>query len=141
MWQDEVDIVFAPKGGGKSAIYSMLVSREGELFDRGIVLVAGENPEADDLGVALDLRRHPRVHRPPLGRNGRVARTGLRHAASPRECIAVRYGIWRPAMEYAEVMGAPFRAVPRRARWGTGHADDRQGPATIWYSPTYVVVC
>jgi hypothetical protein len=44
VWQDEVDIVFAPKGGGKSAIYSMLVSRDGELFDRGIVLVPGENP-------------------------------------------------------------------------------------------------
>lgn len=44
VWQDEVDIVFAPKGGGKSAIYSMLVSREDELFDRGIVLVPGENP-------------------------------------------------------------------------------------------------
>jgi hypothetical protein len=44
VWHDEVDIVFAPKGGGKSAIYSMLVSREGELFDRGIVLVPGENP-------------------------------------------------------------------------------------------------
>lgn len=44
VWQDEVDIVFAPKGGGKSAIYSMLVSREGELFDRDVVLVPGENP-------------------------------------------------------------------------------------------------
>lgn len=44
VWQDEVDIVFAPKGGGKSAIYSMLVSREGELFDRNVVLVPGENP-------------------------------------------------------------------------------------------------
>lgn len=44
VWQDEVDIVFAPKGGGKSAIYSMLVSREGDLFDNGIVLVPGENP-------------------------------------------------------------------------------------------------
>ncbi|UNX54852.1 hypothetical protein MF406_00675 [Georgenia sp. TF02-10] len=44
VWQDEVDIVFAPKGGGKSAIYSMLVSREDELFDRSIVLVPGENP-------------------------------------------------------------------------------------------------
>lgn len=44
VWEDEVDIVFAPKGGGKSAIYSMLVSRDGELFDRGIVLVPGENP-------------------------------------------------------------------------------------------------
>lgn len=44
VWHDEVDVVFAPKGGGKSAIYSMLVSREDELFDRGIVLVPGENP-------------------------------------------------------------------------------------------------
>jgi len=44
VWQDEVDIVFAPKGGGKSAIYSMLASRDGELFDNGIVLVPGENP-------------------------------------------------------------------------------------------------
>lgn len=44
VWQDEVDIVFAPKGGGKSAIYSMLVSRDGDLFDRGVVLVPGENP-------------------------------------------------------------------------------------------------
>lgn len=44
VWADEVDVVFAPKGGGKSAIYSMLVSREDELFDRNIVLVPGENP-------------------------------------------------------------------------------------------------
>lgn len=44
VWQDEVDVIFAPKGGGKSAIYSMLVSREDELFDQGVVLVPGENP-------------------------------------------------------------------------------------------------
>lgn len=44
VWQDEVDMIFAPKGGGKSAIYRMLTSRDGELFDRGIVLVPGENP-------------------------------------------------------------------------------------------------
>jgi hypothetical protein len=40
----DVDIVFGAKGAGKSAIYTSLVSRDGELFDRGIVLVAGENP-------------------------------------------------------------------------------------------------
>lgn len=44
VWNGEVDIVFAPKGGGKSAIYSMLVSRDGDLFDRGILLAPGENP-------------------------------------------------------------------------------------------------
>jgi len=44
VWAGDVDVVFAPKGGGKSAIYSMLVSRETDLFDRGILLAAGENP-------------------------------------------------------------------------------------------------
>jgi hypothetical protein len=41
----DVDIVFGPKGSGKSAIYTSLVSRDDELFDRGIVIVAGENPQ------------------------------------------------------------------------------------------------
>jgi len=44
VWADEVDIVFAPKGGGKSAIYSMLGSREDKLFARNIILVQAENP-------------------------------------------------------------------------------------------------
>jgi hypothetical protein len=44
VWAGDVDVVFAPKGGGKSAIYSMLVSRESELFDRGVLLAAAENP-------------------------------------------------------------------------------------------------
>ena len=44
VWSGDVDVVFAPKGGGKSAIYSMLVSRENELFDRSILLAPGENP-------------------------------------------------------------------------------------------------
>lgn len=44
VWADEVDIVFAPKGGGKSAIYSMLGSREDQLFTRNVILVQGENP-------------------------------------------------------------------------------------------------
>ena len=32
VWAGDVDVVFAPKGGGKSAIYSMLVSPKAELF-------------------------------------------------------------------------------------------------------------
>ena len=40
----DVDIVFGPKGSGKSAIYTTLVSREIDLVDKGILLVAGENP-------------------------------------------------------------------------------------------------
>jgi hypothetical protein len=45
--QGEVDIIFAPKGGGKSAIYAMLMSLEDDLFDEGVLLVAAENPKGD----------------------------------------------------------------------------------------------
>lgn len=44
VYQGEADVIFAPKGGGKSAIYSMLMSREGDFFDRGILLATAENP-------------------------------------------------------------------------------------------------
>ena len=45
--QGEVDIVFAPKGGGKSAIYAMLVASEDEFFDRGILVARADNPKGD----------------------------------------------------------------------------------------------
>lgn len=44
IYAGDVDIVFGDKGAGKSAIYSLLVSRAEELFDRGIILVPGERP-------------------------------------------------------------------------------------------------
>ena len=44
VYQGEADVIFAPKGGGKSAIYSMLMSRESDFFDRGILLATAENP-------------------------------------------------------------------------------------------------
>ena len=72
----EVDIVFGDKGAGKSAIYSLLVSRAEDLFDRGIVLVPAEKPRGTpafkDLVTALRDRGHqakreaapgPRRHR------------------------------------------------------------------------------
>ena len=38
------DVVRGPKGSGKSAIYSLLLERQSELFDRNIIVVPGENP-------------------------------------------------------------------------------------------------
>lgn len=40
----QVDVVYGPKGSGKSAFYTLLSVRRDHLFDRGILLVAGENP-------------------------------------------------------------------------------------------------
>ncbi|TFV78291.1 hypothetical protein E4P39_03435 [Blastococcus sp. CT_GayMR19] len=47
VYEGEADVIFAPKGGGKSAIYSMLMSRESEFFDRRVLLATAENPKGD----------------------------------------------------------------------------------------------
>lgn len=47
-WQSifngDVDIIYGPKGSGKSAIYSLLAKRSAELRERGVVTVYAENP-------------------------------------------------------------------------------------------------
>jgi hypothetical protein len=40
----QIDIIRGEKGSGKSAIYALLTTRADEFFDRGILLVAAENP-------------------------------------------------------------------------------------------------
>lgn len=54
VYEGEADVIFAPKGGGKSAIYSMLMSRESEFFDRGILLATAENPKGDTAFAEVD---------------------------------------------------------------------------------------
>jgi hypothetical protein len=44
IFRGEVDVVYGPKGSGKSAIYSVLLDKSGDLFDRGILLAPAENP-------------------------------------------------------------------------------------------------
>jgi hypothetical protein len=40
----EIDVVRGEKGYGKSAIYSLLVARADDLFDKGVLLTTGEHP-------------------------------------------------------------------------------------------------
>src|ERR1700736_850214 len=44
LYRGDIDVVYGPKGAGKSALYSLLLSKSTELFDRNILIVAGENP-------------------------------------------------------------------------------------------------
>ncbi len=44
LYAGDVDVVYGPKGSGKSALYSLLVTKQQELFDRGILIVPAENP-------------------------------------------------------------------------------------------------
>ncbi|WP_158682168.1 P-loop ATPase, Sll1717 family [Sphingopyxis sp. MG] len=40
----DIDIVRGEKGAGKSALYLLLDKRKDALFDRGVLIVSGENP-------------------------------------------------------------------------------------------------
>lgn len=40
----EIDVVYGPKGSGKSALHSALMARQSLLFDRGVIVFAAENP-------------------------------------------------------------------------------------------------
>jgi hypothetical protein len=40
----EIDVVYGPKGSGKSALYSLLMTRANTLFDQRVLLAPGEKP-------------------------------------------------------------------------------------------------
>lgn len=44
VYAGETDIVYGPKGGGKSAIYSLIIEKAEELLDRNIIVAPAENP-------------------------------------------------------------------------------------------------
>jgi hypothetical protein len=44
LYRGDIDVVYGPKGSGKSALYSLLLSKGSELFDRNILLIGAENP-------------------------------------------------------------------------------------------------
>ena len=45
VYNGEIDIVYGPKGSGKSAIYGLLLSKKDALFDNEILLANAENPQ------------------------------------------------------------------------------------------------
>src|SRR4051794_32982911 len=44
IYRGDVDIVFGPKGSGKSAIYHLINQKEDEFFDKNILLAPAEQP-------------------------------------------------------------------------------------------------
>jgi hypothetical protein len=44
LFQEEVDIIKGDKGAGKSAIYSLLMAKANELFDKRILVISAEHP-------------------------------------------------------------------------------------------------
>jgi hypothetical protein len=56
-YRGEVDVIYGPKGSGKSALYSLLIQRTDQLFDRGIIIVSAEQPRGTP--VFKDLQQDP----------------------------------------------------------------------------------
>jgi hypothetical protein len=48
-----IDVIYGPKGSGKSAIYSVLESKAEELFEKGILIVSAENPRGNTVFSGL----------------------------------------------------------------------------------------
>lgn len=44
LYSGAIDIVYGPKGSGKSALYSLLIARTEDLFDGNVILAPAENP-------------------------------------------------------------------------------------------------
>lgn len=44
VYNGDVDVIYGPKGSGKSALYSLLVAKADSLIDKNIILVPAENP-------------------------------------------------------------------------------------------------
>ena len=49
----QVDVVYGPKGSGKSALYSLLRKKQEDLRDRQIFMAAGENVRGTPVFEAL----------------------------------------------------------------------------------------
>jgi len=47
VWEGKIDLILAPKGGGKSAIYTTLMDRKALIAERKILLAAAENPQGE----------------------------------------------------------------------------------------------
>jgi hypothetical protein len=56
-YRGEVDVIYGPKGSGKSALYSLLIQRTDQLFDRGIIIASAEKPRGTP--VFKDIQQDP----------------------------------------------------------------------------------
>lgn len=56
-YRGEVDVIYGPKGSGKSALFSLLIRRTDQLFDQGIMIVSAEKPRGTP--VFKDIQQDP----------------------------------------------------------------------------------
>jgi hypothetical protein len=55
IYSGDIDIVYGPKGSGKSAIYSILIDSIDELFDKNVLVVSAEKPRGTPVFKNLNI--------------------------------------------------------------------------------------
>ena len=85
LYDGSIDVIYGTKGAGKSALYSLLISRKNELFDKNVFLVAAENPRGQPAFSNL-------IVAPPPSEYHFVALWKL-YFASLLHSVLVEYGI------------------------------------------------
>lgn len=45
VFSGQIDVIYGPKGSGKSAIYSLILKNSDELFDNKTIAIPGEHPQ------------------------------------------------------------------------------------------------
>ena len=97
LYNGSIDVIYGTKGAGKSALYSLLISKKNELFDKNIFLVAAENPRGQPAFSNL-------ITDPPPSERHFIALWKL-YLASLLHSVLAEYGINNaPAKELAEAL-------------------------------------
>jgi hypothetical protein len=77
IYAGDVDVVYGPKGSGKSALYSLLRNRERALRARRVVLISAENPSGAP--VFRDLVSDPPSSIAEFGQHSTMSRCSATH--------------------------------------------------------------
>ena len=103
--------------------------------DRGYLSHAQVAALASCRGAPARSGAVPRLYRLAVGRDGRAAGAGFRHAAPPGQRVALGHRVRRAGVVHAQDARTAVGAVPGRAGRRACGVDGRQGPRCIWCSP------
>ena len=135
----EIDIIYGPKGSGKSALYALLVDRTNDLFDKKVLLVPGENPRGTPAfrDLATD---PPATEREFIGLwklyflsllSESFEEYGIRGESAIKLRRALEHeGLIRGSRSLASVLTAAFDYVKRFFRPGSVEGSVQVDPAT-----------
>ena len=104
LFNGDIDIVYGAKGSGKTALYTLLIAKNSDLFDRNILLVAAENPRGTPAFQGL-------IPDPPTTENEFRGLWKL-YLATLIDSVCKDYGIKTKAAEALHATLATAKLVP-----------------------------